>query len=171
MSPLAVDSIDRRILDTLQDDASISNQALADRVHTSAATCLRRVKRLVEGGVIERRIAILAPDRADAGLHAGLTAVIEVTLDRQAAQSQAAFEQRAVADAEIQQCYRVTPGPDFVLIAYVSDADGYHALAQRLFTAELEVRNVRTYFSVRRAKFEPRIAVLERDDPAASLPR
>ena len=166
MSSTTLDAIDRRILDALQDDASTSNQELAARVHTSAATCLRRVKRLVDCGVIERRVAILAPDRAGSGLRAGLTAVIEVTLDRQAAELQAAFEERAVADAEVQQCYRVTPGPDFVLIAYVAGTDGYHALASRLFTADANVRNVKTYFSVRRAKFEPRIPVLQVDgDP------
>ena len=55
----------------------------------------------------------------------------------------------------------MTPGPDFVLIAYIPDTDGYQALAQRLFTANANVRNVRTYFSVRRAKFEPRIPVGE----------
>ena len=158
---MVLDSIDRQLLDVLQRDASLSNQDLAAAVRTSPATCLRRVKRLVESGVIERRIAILAPDRATSGLRAGLTAVVEVTLDRQAAELQAAFEERAVADPEVQQCYRVTPGPDFVLIAYVPDADGYQALAQRLFTTDANVRNVRTYFSVRRAKFEPRVPVDE----------
>ena len=160
MSSISVDLIDRRILDALQSDASLSNQDLAKQVGTSAATSLRRVKRLVDAGVIERRIAILAPDRATSGLAVGLTAIIEVTLDRQAAELQAAFEERVAGDAEIQQCYRVTPGPDFVLIAYIADTDGYQALAQRLFTVDANVRNVRTYFAVRRAKFEPRIPVL-----------
>ena len=159
MSSLTLDPVDRRILEVLQSDAALSNQDLAERVHTSAATCLRRVRRLVEAGVIERRIAILAPDRVGDGLRSGLTAVIEVTLDRQAAELQAAFEERAVADPEVQQCYRVTPGPDFVLIAYVPGADGYQALAQRLFTTDANVRNVKAYFSVRRSKFEPRIPV------------
>lgn len=157
MSVTALDAIDRNILDALQDDASMSNQDLAALVHTSAATCLRRVKRLVDSGVIERRIAILAPDRATSGLRAGITAVIEVTLDRQAAELQAAFEERAVADPEVQQCYRVTPGPDFVLIAYVRDTDAYQVLAERLLTSDINVRNVRTYFSLRRAKFAPRV--------------
>lgn len=157
MSFTALDAIDRNILDALQDDASMSNQDLAALVHTSAATCLRRVKRLVDSGVIERRIAILAPDRATSGLRAGITAVIEVTLDRQAAELQAAFEERAVADPEVQQCYRVTPGPDFVLIAYVRDTDAYQVLAERLLTSDINVRNVRTYFSLRRAKFAPRV--------------
>jgi len=159
MTPLTLDAVDRRILDVLQIDCSVSNQELAERVHTSAATCLRRVKRLVDGGVIERRIAILAPGLATSGLPIGITAVIEVTLERQAAELQAAFEERAVADREVQQCYRVTPGPDFVLIAYVADTDGYQALAKRLFTNDAHVRNVKTYFSVKRGKFEPRIPV------------
>ena len=156
--PPDLDLVDCRILDALQIDCALSNQALAELVHTSAATCLRRVKRLVDSGVIERRIAILAPGAASTGLPVGITAVIEVTLDRQAAELQTAFEERAVADREVQQCYRVTPGPDFVLIAYVADTDGYQALAQRLFTADVNVRNVKTYFSLKRSKFEPRIA-------------
>lgn len=159
MSPLILDSIDRRILETLQVDAAVSNQDLAARVHTSTATCLRRVKRLVDAGVIERRIAILAPDRASGGLHVGITALIEITLDRQGAELQAAFEAKAVHDKAVQQCYRVTPGPDFVLIAYVADMDGYQALAQRLFTSDANVRNVKTYFSTKRGKFEPKIPV------------
>jgi DNA-binding Lrp family transcriptional regulator len=156
---IPLDAVDARILEALQSDCSPTNQELAAQVHTSAATCLRRVKRLVDSGVIQRRIAILAPERAGAGLHAGITAIIEVTLDRQAAELQAVFEQRAVADPEVQQCYRVTPGPDFVLIAYVADTDGYQALARRLLTADINVRNVKTYFSIQRGKFEPRIPV------------
>ena len=152
-----LDAVDVRILDVLQTDCSLTNQELAAQVHTSAATCLRRVKRLVDSGVIQRRIAILAPERAGIGVVPGITAVIEVTLDRQAAELQAAFEERAVADPEVQQCYRVTPGPDFVLIAYVSGTAGYQALAQRLLTSDVNVRNVRTYFSVNRGKFEPRV--------------
>ena len=159
MTTVALDSVDRRILDVLQTDCSLTNQELAMQVHTSAATCLRRVKRLVDSGVIQRRIAILAPEHAGTGLPVGITAVVEVTLDVQAAELQAAFEQRAIADRDVQQCYRVTPGPDFVLIAYVAGTDGYHALAARLFTSGSNVRNVRAYFSVRRGKFEPRIPV------------
>lgn len=150
-----LDSTDWRILDQLQRDASLSNQDLAARVHVSPATCLRRVKRLVERGVIERRIAILSSEK----LGAGLTAVVEVTLDRQGAEHLAAFASRAVGEAAVQQCYRVSPGPDFVLIVLVADMAAYDALVQRLFTEDANVRNVKSYFSVARAKFEPAIAL------------
>lgn len=153
--PVDLDATDLRVLDLLQTDASLTNQALAEAVHTSPATCLRRVRRLVEAGVIERRVAILSPER----LGAGLTAIVEVTLDEQAAEKLAAFEARAVAEAAVQQCYRVSSGPDFVLVIQVADMAAYAALVQGLLTADANVRNVRTYFSVHRAKFEPRIVL------------
>ncbi len=153
--PTDIDTTDLRILDELQRDASLSNQALAARVHVSPATCLRRVKWLVDNGVIERRVALLSATK----LGAGLTAIVEITLDRQGAEHLAAFEVRAVADAAVQQCYRVTPGPDFVLVLQVTNMAAYHALVQRLFTQDANVRNVKSYFSVQRAKFEPAVAL------------
>ena len=150
---LPLDAIDLRLLDQLQADASLSNLELARRVHVSPATALRRVKRLVDTGTIERRVAILSP-RA---LGVGLTALVEVTLDRQGAEHLAAFEARAVAEAAVQQCYRVAPGPDFMLVVHCADMPGYHALVQRLFTQDANVRNVKAFFSVSRAKFEPRL--------------
>ena len=148
-----LDATDLRLLDLLQSDASLSNQALAERALTSPATALRRVRRLVDEGLIERSVAILNPQK----LGAGLTALVEITLDRQGAEHLAAFEQRAVADAAVQQCYRVSPGPDFVLVLQVADMPAYHALVQRLFTQDANVRNVKSFFSVHRAKFDTRL--------------
>jgi len=148
-----LDAIDRRLLNLLQDDCSLTNQALAERVHISAPTCLRRVKRLQEAGYIERQIAILAPQR----LGSGLTAVVEISLEHQGAEKQAEFEVRVRDEAAVQQCYRVSPGPDFVLIVAVPDMPAYHALVHRLFTAQANVRNIRTFFSVNRSKFAPKV--------------
>lgn len=154
----SIDDIDLRLLDALQRDASLSNLALAAVVHVSPPTCLRRVKRLLDAGLIERQIAILSADRLAPVLGHGLSAVVEVSLDRQGAELLDAFEQRVAADEAVQQCYRVSPGPDFVLIVHVADMPAYQALAQRLFTADANVRNVKAFFSVKRSKFEPRLA-------------
>jgi len=149
------DDIDRRLLDLLQDDASRTNQALAEAAGVSPATALRRVRRLTETGVIERQVAVLAPRLFDEGL----TAITEVSLDRQGAELLDAFEARATAEAGVQQCYRVSPGPDFVLVAWVRDMAEWSALVQRLFTQDANVRNVKSFFAVHRAKFEPAIAL------------
>lgn len=150
-----LDAIDLRLLDALQADCALSNQDLAARVAVSPATCLRRVKRLVDAGIIERRVALLSPD----ALGAGLQALLEITLDRQGAEHLDAFEARAVQDAAVQQCWRVSPGPDFVLVVQVADMPAYHALTQRLLTQDANVRNIKAFFSVKRAKFDTRVAL------------
>ena len=155
MEQIQLDQIDLELLNALQHDASLSNVALAERVHVSPPTCLRRIKRLAEGGWIERQVAILSRDK----LGHGLQALVEVTLDRQDTQQLDAFEARAVADDAVQQCWRVSPGPDFVLVIHAPDMNAYLAVTQRLFTQDANVRNVKAFFATRRAKFGTQIAL------------
>lgn len=150
-----LDELDRRILNALQTDASHTNAELAELVHVSPPTCLRRVKQLTDSGVIERQVAIVDP----AKVGARLTAIVEITLDVQAAERMDAFEALVAPDTAVLQCYRVSPGPDFVLVVQVADMPAYHELAHRLFTAHANVRNVKAYFSTHRAKFDTRIAL------------
>jgi len=155
------DATDIRLLELLQTDASLSNQSLAERVHVSPPTCLRRVKRLWDAGLIEREIAVLNPDKLAAVLGYGLSAVVEISLDRQGTELLDAFEARVVQDDAVQQCYRVSPGPDFILLVHVADMAGYMALAQRLFSSDANVRNVKAFFSIKRAKFKPKVLLAQ----------
>jgi DNA-binding Lrp family transcriptional regulator len=152
-----LDSIDLLLLAQLQVDASLANQTLAERVHISPPTCLRRVKRLRDAGLIEREIAVLSVDNMAKVVGYGLCAIIEITLDRQDQDALDRFEQRVATDEAIQQCYRVSPGPDFCLVVHVHDMPDYLALSQRLFTADANVRNVKTFFSIKRSKFGARV--------------
>ncbi|MBC7393974.1 Lrp/AsnC family leucine-responsive transcriptional regulator [Variovorax sp. GrIS 2.14] len=157
MESIELDALDLRLLDALQRDASQTNQQLAADAHISPPTCLRRVQRLRKAGFIERQIALLSPDRLAPVLGHGLQAVVEISLDRQGAEALDAFEARVVSEDAVQQCYRVSPGPDFVLIVAARDMPGYLALAQRLFSADANVRNLKAFFSLKRAKFEPKV--------------
>ena len=154
---LGLDAIDLQLLERLQIDASLSNQALAELVHVSPPTCLRRVKRLREAGLIEREIAVLSVDALAATLGHGLCAVVEITLDRQDQEALEAFELKVGQDDAVQQCYRVSPGPDFCLVVHARDMPDYLALTQRLFTFDANVRNVKTFFSLKRSKFGARL--------------
>lgn len=152
---ILLDELDRRILNALQADSSQTNNDLALAVHASPPTCLRRVKRMVDTGVIERQVAIVSPQK----IGAGLTAIVEITLDNQAAERQVEFEVLVAAESAVLQCYRVSPGPDFVLVIQVADMPAYNALVHRLFASHANVRNVKSFFSIHRSKFETRIAV------------
>ena len=152
---ILLDELDRRILNVLQTDSSQTNNDLALAVHASPPTCLRRVKRMVDAGVIERQVAIVSPQK----IGAGLTAIVEITLDNQAAERQVEFEALTAGESAVLQCYRVSPGPDFVLVIQVADMPAYNALVHRLFASHANVRNVKSFFSIHRSKFETRIAV------------
>ena len=145
----ALDELDIRIVEILQHDASISNQALADRAFTSPATTLRRVRALEVSGVIERTVAILSPEK----LGASITAIAEITLNVQNAESFDAFEKLVSAEPAVTQAYRTAPSVDFTLLLIVRDMAAYSVLVQRLFTAANNVRNVRSRFVTRRSKF------------------
>ncbi|HMN78477.1 MAG TPA: Lrp/AsnC family transcriptional regulator [Burkholderiaceae bacterium] len=148
-----LDELDHRILAVLQQDASMTNLDLSKQVLASPPTCLRRVRRLEELGVIQRRVAILDPGV----FGANLTAIVEIMLEHQGSEQQAAFEARMRDEPAVLQCYRVSPGPDFVLVVQTADMPAYHRLSQRLFAAGSNVRNVRAFFSINRSKFDTRV--------------
>ncbi|MFM8511448.1 MAG: Lrp/AsnC family transcriptional regulator [Betaproteobacteria bacterium] len=147
---IALDDLDHRILHALQDQADRSNLEIARLIGLSPAATLRRIKRLKDQGVIERVVAVLNPQ----AVGAGLLAVVEVSLERQGEHALQAFAALACRQAEVQQCYQVSPGPDFVLIAQVPDMPAYHAFSQRLLTEDANVRHVKAYFSVKRHAFK-----------------
>ena len=124
---MELDPLDLHLLQELQEDATLSNLALAAKVGASPATTLRRVKRLTDLGVIERQVAIVNLSH----LGPQLQALVEVTLDKQGAEHLDAFQARAVADPQVQQVWRVSPGPDFVLVV-ASDITEMRALTERL---------------------------------------
>ena len=143
------DGLDLRILSVLQQDASLSNQALAELVFTSPATTLRRVRAMQETGVIERMVAILSPSM----LGASITAIAEITLDVQNAESFDTFDALISAEPAVTQAYRTAPSVDFTLVLTLRDMAAYNSLVQRLFTAANNVRNVRSRFVAKRSKF------------------
>ena len=148
-----IDAIDLQLLDSLQHDASLSNVALAEKANVSPPTCLRRVKRLMDEGWIERQVAVLSADKLGLALGYGLTALVEVSLDKQGSEHLDAFEARAVVLDAVQQCWRVSPGPDFMLVVQARDMPHYLNISQALFTQDANVRNVKAFFATKRAKF------------------
>ena len=153
LSTGALDATDLKLLALLQADASLNNVALAEKMRISAPTCLRRTKRLQQEGWIEKQVAILSADKLGRHMGHGITALVEVSLDKQGEEWLQAFETRAVHEQAVQQCWRVSPGPDFILVVQTADMPAYLALTQKLLTQDANVRNVKAFFSVKRAKF------------------
>jgi DNA-binding Lrp family transcriptional regulator len=114
---------------------------------------------LLQEGWIEKQVTILSSDKLGQLMGYSVTALIEVSLDKQGEELLHAFETRAVQETAVQQCWRVSPGPDFKLVVQVPDMLAYLAFTQRLLTQDANVRNVKAFFSVKRAKFGTQITL------------
>ena len=106
-----MDDIDRKIMSELQRDGRMSNVELAERVNLSPSPCLRRLKRLEEGGLIAGYSAVL--DRRKVGL--GLTVFVELKIEGHSTKTATRLEKVFAAMAEVVACHIVSGPSDFLL--------------------------------------------------------
>ena len=116
-----LDRIDLTILDTLQKEGRISNVELAKKVNLSASPCLDRVKRLEGEGYIQRYGAVLDASK----LKYGMSAFIQVTLDRTTADVFNNFRDEVVKIKEVAECHMVAGGFDYLLKLRFENMDAY----------------------------------------------
>jgi DNA-binding Lrp family transcriptional regulator len=138
---LDLDRTDRAILRRLQRDASLSNVALAERVHLSPAACLRRVERLKRTGLIRGVVALLEP----CALGAATVVLIGVVLDRSTPESFAAFEKAAQSVSGCMECHVVTGEFDYFLLVRTKDAESYNQLHAQQLLHLPGVRQIRSF--------------------------
>lgn len=150
-----LDDLDRRILTALQADNRLSFAELAERVASSAASCMRRVRRLREEGVIIADIALVDPQ----AVGRSLTAVVNVELESERLDLIDAFKREMRSAPEVTQCYMVTGDADFVVVVVVEDVAAFEAFTRQRLYANPNIRKFRSMIMLDRVKFEPRVAV------------
>lgn len=123
-----LDDIDRKLLKLLQQDASLSVDALAEKVHLSRNACWRRVKRLEAEGIVTKRVAIIDP--ASVGL--GLQVFVLIRTSDHSAEWLKAFRQAVREMPEVVAAQRMTGDLDYVLRVRVADVPAYDRFYQRL---------------------------------------
>ena len=146
---MGFDKIDLNILRELQQDSSLTNQELADRVGLSASPCLRRVKALEENGVIDRKVTILK--KSSLGLK--LTAFLQISMDRHTPDRFSVFEDEVDAFPEVRNCNLVTgQNCDYLLEVVVEDMEKYHDFLLGKLTRIPGVTGVQSSFLLRSVK-------------------
>jgi Lrp/AsnC family leucine-responsive transcriptional regulator len=142
---MAIDSVDRKILNLLQGDGRISNAELAERIHLSPSACHRRVKQLEESGLVDGYVMIV--DQESAGRPTNV--FVEVTLKGQSDESLDAFE-RAVLDCpEIMECYLMAGQADYLLRLAVADIADYERVHRQYLSRFPGVDRLRSIFTMR----------------------
>jgi Lrp/AsnC family leucine-responsive transcriptional regulator len=156
---MPLDEIDSHILDVLQRDGRISNQDLADQVGLSPSPCLRRVRLLESGGVIEKYVALVNP----MAVGRGLQAIVEVRLDRQTSAAVARFEKQILKYPQVVECYLMAGDWDYMLRVVARDLDEFREFCVNSLAKIDGVGNVKSNISMKQVKYSTALPLTPRE--------
>lgn len=143
-----MDKLDRRILEQLQADCSLSVNDLAERVGLSPAACWRRVQKLEEQGVIRARVALLDGAR----LNVGVTVFVAVRTSRHDARWLEQFHAAVSTIPEVVELYRMSGDTDYLMRVVVPDVAAYDQVYKRLIRMA-ELADVSSSFAMEQIKY------------------
>jgi Lrp/AsnC family transcriptional regulator len=142
-----MDTIDRKILAVLQEDASLSVAEIGQRVGLSSTPCWKRIQRLEADGVILKRVALVDADKI--GL--GITVFVSVETNDHSGEWLNRFAEEVGAMPEVMEFYRMAGDVDYMLRVVVRDIQGYDAFYKRLIAA-IPLKNVTSRFAMEKIK-------------------
>lgn len=157
MPMIALDAIDWKILDRLQDDARLSNVELARAVHLSPSPCLARVRRLEKSGLIKRYVSLL--DALALGLT--VSVFIQVRLERQVESALEIFEREIAARPEVMECYLMTGDSDYLLRVLVADVQALERFIVDFLSRIPGVGNIKSSFALKQVKYKTALPLPE----------
>ena len=147
MQPVALDKIDLKILQVLQENGRLSNVELSERVALSPSPCLRRLKQLEDSGIIRRYAALLSP----VSLGLGLQVMIRVTTDK-SAKARQEFEQAVQMWPEALGCFALTGEADYMLHAFFTDMNAFSHFVLDVLLSHDFVRDAKSSFVLKEIK-------------------
>jgi len=149
-----LDPTNRRILRELQTDSTIPLAELAERVGLTQTPCWKRVKRLTDAGIIEKRVALLDRQKLDLGL----VVFVAIRTSRHDQDWLDAFARGATALPEIVELYRLSGETDYLLKVVVRDIAAYDAFYKRLIAAA-PLTDVSSSFAMEQIKYTTALPV------------
>ncbi|MDH4873990.1 Lrp/AsnC family transcriptional regulator [Pseudomonas sp. BN515] len=145
---MSLDAFDLKLIHHVQQDASLSQAELGNRVNLSSAAVNRRLKRLGDEGVIRKTVALVDPQQ----LGHGLTIIAEVEVESERLDLLDAMKRSFLACPQVQQCYYVAGEFDFVLVLACRSMEQYTELTRQLFFESNNVKRFRTLVSMSNVK-------------------
>ena len=141
-----LDRQDKRILATLQQDGSVTNLELAEKIGLSPSPCARRVKQLEEAGFINRTVTLLNANK----LNLKLTALIQISMDKHTPDRFELFEKEVSQYPEVMECLLITgQSADYQLKVVVADMETYQEFLLNKITRIQGVSDVHSSFILR----------------------
>lgn len=143
-----MDAVDRKILDLLQADASLTVKQIAGQIPLSVTPCWKRIQKLEAQGFIRARVALLDPDK----VNANVTVFVAIKTDQHNTQWIDRFY-RAIGDMpEVMEIYRMSGEIDYLLRVVVSSIAAHDRFYKKLVD-RIELSNVTSSFAMEQMKY------------------
>ncbi|MGO9461351.1 MAG: Lrp/AsnC family transcriptional regulator [Rhodomicrobium sp.] len=143
-----LDGMDIKILTILQEDSTLPVAEIGKKVGLSTTPCWRRIQKLEQDGVIERRVALLNPK----SVGAGVTVFVAITTNQHNAAWLERFDAVVRTFPEIVEAYRMSGQVDYLLRVVVPDIESYDRF-YRAFISHIELTDVSSSFAMEQMKF------------------
>jgi len=153
-----LDSIDIKILEALQADASLSNVELAKRIHLSPSPCLARVRSLEASGLIRQYVALLDPNLL--GLQ--LNVFISISLKQQSREALQAFEERISIRDEVMECYLMTGDADYLIRVAVPDMQALEGFILEQLSPISQIEKIRSSFALKQVRYKTALPLTQK---------
>lgn len=146
--PTDIDATDRRILELIQEDASLSVADIAEQVGLSSSPCWRRIKRMEAEGIILGRVTLLEPDR----LGLGFEVIANVKLALPSKENLDAFEKLLSLWPEVMECMTVTGAVDYIIRIRTTDMHTYDQFLREKLLGSALISDVQSRIIINVAK-------------------
>ncbi|MBH1963338.1 MAG: Lrp/AsnC family transcriptional regulator [Comamonadaceae bacterium] len=143
-----LDNTDRAILELLQKDCTLSVSEIGERVNLSSTPCWRRIQRLEQDGFVQRRVALLDPEK----LNVGVTVFVAIKTNQHNEKWFKKFADVVSTIPQIVEFYRMSGENDYLLRVVVPDIKGYDAVYRRLIR-DVELFDVSSSFAMEQLKY------------------
>jgi Lrp/AsnC family transcriptional regulator len=162
-----MDRLDKKILRLLQEDATLAVADIAKKVGLSTTPCWRRIQKLEEEGVIQRRVAVLNPERVNTRVNV----FISIRTSSHSLEWLKRFSEVVQEFPEVVEFYRMSGDVDYLIRVVVPDIAAYDAFYKKLI-ARIEIRDVSSAFAMEQIKYTTQLPldymVLDKDGNAGA---
>lgn len=149
------DALDRRILDALQVDASLSQSELAEQVGSSAASVWRRLKAMEGAGVLRSTVRLVDPARVGCGV----VVICNIRVRSHAREVRRAFEEFVQDKAEVMECYSMSGDWDYLLRIVAADVADYEDFLMHVLLEHPSVGGASSHFALSTTKYTTAVPI------------
>ena len=151
-----MDATDKKILNLLQTDASLTVKQIAEQIPLSATPCWKRIQKLEENGFIRARVALLDPKK----VNANVTVFVAIKTDQHTRQWIERFNKEVDKLPEVMEIYRMSGEVDYLLRVVVSSIEAYDQFYKRLID-RVELSNVTSSFAMEQIKYTTALPITD----------